>query len=86
VAEIELCCYYWKENASWRSPSNSLVPTYRTDGQTFRSFSLLDVGCRLAAAMAAQLARLLRHVVCSEKKKSKAIGASHMKATPDTWI
>jgi len=47
---------------------------------------LLDAGCRLAAAMGAQLARLLRHVVCSGKKISKAIGTSHMKATPDTWI
>jgi hypothetical protein len=86
--KVELFCCYWKENSSWRSPSSSLVPTYRTDGQTFRSFSLLDAGCRLAAVIAAQLARLLRHIVCSEKKKkdSRAIGASHMKATPDTWI
>ena len=71
MVEVELCRCYWKENDSWRSPSNSLVPTYRTDGQTFRSFSLLDVGCRLAAAMAAQLARLLRHVVCSEKNRKR---------------
>jgi hypothetical protein len=81
--EMKLFCFYWKENSSWRSPSNSFVPTYRTEGHTSRSFSLLDAGCRLTAAMAAQLARLLRHVVCSGGKISKAIGTSHMKAT---WI
>jgi hypothetical protein len=66
--EVKLFCCYWKENSSWRSPSNFLVPIYQTDGHTFRSFSLLDAGCRLAAVMAAQLARLLRYVVCSGEK------------------